>query len=84
MKKLILISCLVSPSRRCVRAARVSPAVGLAKHFELYTLAVPTEKENAATTQIEFSPPSGFSIDSFVPSPGWNSRLSRPVPERMP
>jgi uncharacterized protein YcnI len=51
--------------------ANVSPAVALAKHGQLFTLAVPTEKENAATTKVEFTPPSGFSIDSFVPSPGW-------------
>jgi len=32
---------------------------------------VPTEKENAFTTQVELTPPSGFSIDSFAPAPGW-------------
>jgi uncharacterized protein YcnI len=57
--------------------ARVSPAVGVAKTLELYTLAVPTEKENASTTQVEFSPPSGFSIDSFVPSPGWTRKVEQ-------
>ncbi len=51
--------------------AHVSPPVGLKGESQVYTLAVPTEKENLQTTQIEFSPPSGFNIDSFVPSPGW-------------
>jgi uncharacterized protein YcnI len=51
--------------------AEMSPSVGLKGHLALYTLAVPTEKENLQTTQIEFTPPSGFPIDSFVPSPGW-------------
>ena len=51
--------------------AEVSPPVVVAKKAELFTLAVPTEKENAATTTIEFTPPSGFSIDSFAPTPGW-------------
>src|SRR5438067_2151322 len=51
--------------------AELSPAVALAKHGQLFTLAVPTEKENATTTKIELTPPSGFAIDSFVPSPGW-------------
>jgi uncharacterized protein YcnI len=37
----------------------------------VFTLAVPTEKEGATTTTIELTPPSGFAIDSFVPSPGW-------------
>ena len=62
MKKLILLAALASlvfPAGAFAHA-RVSPAVGLAKELELYTLAVPTEKENAATTQIEFSPPLGF------------------------
>lgn len=49
----------------------LSPAVALAKHGQLFTLAVPTEKEDAATTKVELTPPSGFGIDSFVPAPGW-------------
>ena len=51
--------------------AELSPTVGLKGHTALYTLAVPTEKDNAETTQIELRPPAGFAIDSFVPSPGW-------------
>ena len=51
--------------------AHVSPSVVPAKDSEVFTLAVPTEKENATTTEIELTPPAGFSIDSFVPSPGW-------------
>jgi uncharacterized protein YcnI len=55
--------------------AEISPAVALAKHLQLFTLAVPTEKENASTTKVEFTPPSGFGIDSFVPSPGWTRNV---------
>jgi uncharacterized protein YcnI len=51
--------------------AEMSPSVALAKTTALYTLAVPTEEENAVTTTIELTPPSGFSIDSFAPTPGW-------------
>jgi uncharacterized protein YcnI len=51
--------------------AEVSPSVGYKDHDALYTLAVPTEKEDARTTQIELTPPSGFNIDSFVAAPGW-------------
>jgi uncharacterized protein YcnI len=51
--------------------AEVSPPVVKAKTSQLFTLAVPTEKENASTTKIELTPPAGFSIDSFAPSPGW-------------
>jgi uncharacterized protein YcnI len=51
--------------------ARISPAVSLSKQLQLYSLAVPTEKEGATTTEITLTVPKGFSIDSFVPSPGW-------------
>ena len=57
--------------------ARVSPSITLAKAGEVFTLAVPTEKENATTTKIEFTPPQGFNIDSFVPSPGWKRSLQQ-------
>jgi uncharacterized protein YcnI len=51
--------------------AEISPSVALAKHLQLFSLAVPTEKENATTTKVELTPPSGFGIDSFVPATGW-------------
>jgi len=51
--------------------AVLSPDVVKAKALQLFTLAVPTEKETAQTTAVEFTPASGFGIDSFVPSPGW-------------
>jgi uncharacterized protein YcnI len=51
--------------------AEISPKVSLAKQLQLYSLAVPTEKEGKTTTQIVLTVPEGFSIDSFVPSPGW-------------
>jgi uncharacterized protein YcnI len=51
--------------------AHVSPSVVEAMQSEVFTLAVPTEKEDANTTKIELTPPAGFSIDSFVEAPGW-------------
>src|SRR5207302_512042 len=57
--------------------ARVSPGVVLAKQLELFTLAVPTEKEGLTTTRVEFTPPSGFGIDSFVSSPGWKRTVAQ-------
>src|SRR5690348_15277039 len=57
--------------------AEMSPPVTLAKHLQLFTLAVPTEKENAETTEIELTPPSGFAIDSFVPAPGWKRTVQQ-------
>ncbi len=57
--------------------ARISPPVSLAKQLQLYSLAVPTEKANAYTTKIVMTVPQGFSIDSFVPSPGWTRVLQQ-------
>jgi uncharacterized protein YcnI len=52
--------------------ARVSPAVSVSGKLQLYSLAVPTEKDNATTTKIVLTVPNGFGIDSFVPPPtGW-------------
>jgi len=51
--------------------ARMSPSVSLANELQLYSLAIPTEKANAYTTKIVLTLPKGFSIDSFVPTPGW-------------
>src|SRR5581483_2887940 len=57
--------------------ARVSPPVSVANELQLYSLAVPTEKENAFTTKIVLTVPKGFSVDSFVPSPGWKRVLQQ-------
>jgi uncharacterized protein YcnI len=57
--------------------ARVSPSLVQAKDSQVFTLAVPTEKENASTTKVELTPPEGFSIDSFVPSPGWKRDVQK-------
>jgi uncharacterized protein YcnI len=55
--------------------ARVSPAVSLSGELQLYSLAVPTEKENLTTTKIVLTVPDGFGIDSFVPAPGWTQSV---------
>jgi uncharacterized protein YcnI len=67
---LVAFAALVAASAASAHA-RISPAVSLSNELQLYSLAVPTEKEGKATTQIVLTVPKGFSIDSFVPSPGW-------------
>jgi uncharacterized protein YcnI len=57
--------------------AHVSPPVALSGQTQSFTLAVPTEKEGATTTQIVFTPPAGFDIDSFTPAPGWKRTVSQ-------
>ena len=51
--------------------ARISPPLTVSKSLQLFTLAVPTEKEGATTTKIVLTVPSGFAIDSFAAEPGW-------------
>jgi uncharacterized protein YcnI len=51
--------------------ARLSPSVTVSKQGELFSLAVPTEKEGKATTKVVLTVPAGFGIDSFVSAPGW-------------
>src|SRR6185437_14252328 len=49
----------------------------LAKAGQLFTLAVPTEKEGATTTKVVLTVPAGFGIDSFVPNPGWKRTVQQ-------
>jgi uncharacterized protein YcnI len=72
----VLLAALALPAAAFAHA-KISPPVGLKDQGQVYTLAVPTEKENAFTTQVEFTPPSGFSIDSFVPTPGWKRTVQQ-------
>ena len=68
-----LASLVLAPS--AFAHARMSPAVSLAGKLQLYSLAVPTEKEGLTTTKIVLTVPSGFGIDSFVPAPGWTRQV---------
>jgi uncharacterized protein YcnI len=43
--------------------------------LQQFTLAVPTEKENATTTSVKLTVPAGVAIDSFEPSPGWQRNV---------
>jgi uncharacterized protein YcnI len=57
--------------------AHVSPPVVKSKDGQMFTLAVPTEKEGLQTTKIELTVPQGFGIDSFVPTPGWQRQVQQ-------
>jgi uncharacterized protein YcnI len=58
--------------------ARVSPPVSLANTLQLYSLAVPTEKDKLTTNKIVMTVPNGFGIDSFVPPPaGWTQQVQQ-------
>jgi uncharacterized protein YcnI len=66
---------LAVPGVACAHA-QVSPPVVVRRAAQEFTLLVPTEKENATTTKVELTPPSGFAIDSFVPTRGWTRALA--------
>jgi len=57
--------------------AHVSPPFAVAKQSEVFTLAVPTEKEDATTTKVVLTIPDGFGIDSFVDAPGWKRSVQQ-------
>ena len=73
---LVAVAALVFASSAFAHA-RVSPPVSLAKELQLYSLAVPTEKEGLTTTKIVLTVPSGFGIDSFVPATGWTREVQQ-------
>jgi uncharacterized protein YcnI len=79
VKKVIALASFVALALPAVAFAhaKISPPVALAKVGQVYTLAVPTEKDGAFTTQVELTPPPGFSIDSFVPATGWTRKLQQ-------
>ena len=52
--------------------------MSLSGKLQLYSLAVPTEKEGLTTSKIVLTVPNGFGIDSFVPPPaGWSQQVQQ-------
>ena len=66
---------LVSAAPAWAHAA-ISPPVAKTNVLQQFTLAVPTEKENATTTSIQLTVPGGVEIDSFEPAPGWKRTVN--------
>jgi len=56
--------------------AVVSPPVVESGALQVFTLSVPTEREDRLTTGIELTVPKGFAIDSFAPARGWKRKVS--------
>jgi uncharacterized protein YcnI len=76
-RPLILLLVLGGALVACAGAgahAHVSPSVALSDG-QVYTVVVPTEKDDAATTAVELTPPDGFSIGSFQDVPGWTRKV---------
>jgi uncharacterized protein YcnI len=73
---LVLAAVLVWAPAALAHAA-ISPPVAKTGVLQQFTLAVPTEKENATTTEVELTVPDGVAIDSFEPEPGWTRHVSQ-------
>jgi uncharacterized protein YcnI len=56
--------------------AVISPPVVEPSTLQVFTLSVPTERDERTTTSIELTVPKGFAIDSFAPARGWKRRVS--------
>jgi uncharacterized protein YcnI len=56
--------------------AVISPPIIEPSTLQVFTLSVPTEREDRLTTKIELTVPKGFAIDSFAPARGWKRRVS--------
>ena len=74
---LVAVATLIVGAGSAWAHARISPVVVESKQLQLFSLAVPTEKENLTTTKIELTVPQGFGIDSFVPAPGWQRQVQQ-------
>jgi uncharacterized protein YcnI len=72
---LVVVAAALASTAAAFAHANMSPPLVLAKAGQIFTLAVPTEKEDATTSKIELTPPSGFSIDSFGPASGWKRHV---------
>jgi uncharacterized protein YcnI len=71
-----LLTALVSTSVAMAHA-HVAPPVIEKGTDNVFTVAVPTEKEDASTTVVELTPPDGFEIDAVIQTPGWNVEVDK-------
>jgi uncharacterized protein YcnI len=55
--------------------AALSPPAVEPSTLQVFTLSVPTEREDRLTTSVELTVPKGFAIDSFAPARGWKRRV---------
>jgi uncharacterized protein YcnI len=49
----------------------VQPGAVPANSYEVFTVRVPSEKENVSTTQVKLEVPDGVDVSRFEPKPGW-------------
>ena len=72
---LVALACLALAAPAFGHAV-VSPPVVEPATLQVFTLSVPTEREDRKTTKVELFVPKGFAIDSFAPVRGWRRRVS--------
>ncbi len=80
LRTFALVGCFALAAAGSASAhARISPPVSIANALQLFSLAVPTEQAGTTTTRVVMTTPPGFSITSFVPSPGWHRTVEESV-----
>src|SRR5919202_360214 len=72
---LVALACLAFAAPAFGHAV-VSPPVVEPGTLQVFTVSVPTEREDRKTTKVELFVPKGFAIDSFAPARGWRRRVS--------
>ena len=79
---LVAVATLIVGTGSAWAHARISPVVVESKQLQLFSLAVPTEKENLTTTKIELTVPKDSASTRSCPPPAGSGRCSRPAPAR--
>jgi uncharacterized protein YcnI len=67
---------VLAPAAPAFGHAVVSPPVVESGALQVFTLSVPTERDDRTTTGIELTVPKGFAIDSFAPAAGWKRKVA--------
>lgn len=68
---LLALLALLVPASTAAAHAVVYPTTVESKAGSIFSLTVPTEKEDARTTGVELTIPSGLQVFSFEAAPGW-------------
>ena len=66
----LVLAAALPASCSAAGVVRISPPVSVAHEIQLYSLTVPSMRP-AATEKVVLMVPPGFTIGSFVPTPGW-------------
>jgi uncharacterized protein YcnI len=66
-----VVSVALTAAGSALAHAQLLPDGAVAEETELFTLAVPNEKDDASTTSVVLTVPDGFRTDQFIAAAGW-------------